>query len=185
MLRVPFWKRESLHEKLAREGGLVGQPPHDTTPRWGEAGIHGIARPREWDATAVADAPELEGQEASFTALPDGTLLVEGEGDVESLAEALESHLPPPYRAQAVRRDERRWAVGAWRIDVVELGGLEGKEIELTVHDGEHVLVRDGAREFGTVPELERLAAQRGLDSYVIRVGHLDEALWEVELSPL
>ena len=41
-----------------------------------EAGITGLARQREWDAVATADAPGLPGDEAEFVALSDGRLLV-------------------------------------------------------------------------------------------------------------
>ena len=42
--------------------------------------MHGIARPREWDAVVTADAPGLRGDAVVFVALPDGELLVE-DGD--------------------------------------------------------------------------------------------------------
>jgi len=185
---MPFWRRrEPLHERLAREAGLgeQEQPPHDTTPRWGEAGIHGIARPREWDATALVEAPEAGGDEASFVALPDGTLLVETGGGVEPFAAALDERVEAPYRAQAVRRAGSLWAVAARRIEVVRLPGAQGDEIELTAHEGERSLAVDGMPTFGGVPELERLAAERGLDSYAAHASRLDGDLWEVRLAPL
>ena len=182
-----FRRSESLHERLAREAGLdAGNAPHDTTPRWAETGIHGVPRPREWDASALVEAPDVRGNELSFVALPDGTLLVEGEGDAEPLADALEAHLAPPYRAQAVRRDERYWGVAARRIAVAELPeDVKGRELELAVNDGEKTLAVDGAREFGSVSELENLARARGFDSYVVRARRLDGALWEVQVSAL
>jgi hypothetical protein len=42
----------------------------------------------------------------------------------------------------------------------------------------------DGARAFGTIPELERLGASEG-DSYVVRATRLDGNLWEVVASAL
>ena len=99
---MPFWRRdeEPLHERLAREGGLpLGEiPPHDTRPRWGNAGIHGIPRPREWDAIVRAEGIELDADEVRFVALGDGTLVVDGdeEGDLAQLAEAVEEELKPP-----------------------------------------------------------------------------------------
>src|SRR5213593_4591415 len=128
-----FLRRESLHEKLAREGGLVEPPPHDTKPRWGETGIHGVARPREWDAVATVEAPELAGDSLEFVCLPDGTLLLDEEVDADAagpLADALEQAVRPPYRAQAVRRAGPTWAVAARSIEVVELPErLDGGEI--------------------------------------------------------
>lgn len=180
-----FRRREPLHERLAREGGLVERPPHDTTPRWADVGIHGVPRPREWDATALVET-DLQGDELSFVALPDGTLLVEGEGDAEPLAEGLEAELSPPYRAWAVRRDDRYWGVAAARIRVAELpADVKGHELELAVNDGETSLVVDSSREFGSVAELESLARARGFDAYVIRARRLDGQLWEVQLTPL
>jgi hypothetical protein len=181
-----FRRGESLHERLAREGGLAEAPPHDTTPRWGEAGIHGVSRPREWDATVLVEAPDLRGDELAFAALPDGTLLVEGDGDAAPLADAVEERLAPPYRAWAMRRDGRFWGVAARRIEVLELPpDAAGEQIELSVATGETTLLVDGSREFGSVPELEQLARQRGLDSYVVRARRLDGPLWEVQVSAL
>ena len=185
---MPFWRRsEPLHEKLAREGGLqeADPPPHDTTPRWGVAGIHGVPRPREWDATAIVEAPELSGDEIAFVTLPDGTLLVEGEGDPELLADALEGQIEPPYKAQAVRRDERRWGVAARRIEVAPLPGVPGDEVELSMNDGQRTLRVDGMPSFGSLPALERLAEAKGYGSYVLRASRLDGALWEVQATPL
>lgn len=184
---MPFWRRgEPLHEKLAREGGLAGEPPpHDTTPRWGAAGIHGVPRPREWDATALVEASELPGDEAEFVALPDGTLLVEGGGDVEPLANALEAEIRPPYRAVAVRRDERFWGVAARRIEVASLPGVAGEEVELSVSEGQRTARVDGMPSFGDLAPLEQLAEQRGFDAYVVRADRLDGDLFEVSLAPL
>jgi hypothetical protein len=178
---------EPLHERLAREGGLESgeRPPHDTTPRWGEAGIHGISRPREWDATAIVAAPDLESKEAQFVALADGTLLVEEGADVGLLAAALGGKVRPPYRAEAVRRDARWWAVAARRIEVAELPpSVEGEELELTAHAGERTLRVDGMPSFGSVPALERLGESRG-ESYVLRASRLDGELWEIRILPL
>ena len=187
---MSWLRRKPLHQRLAEEGGLVApeRPRHDMTPPWGEVGIHGVARPREWDAVGVVDAPGLPGDEIGFVALPNGTLLVEDELPddlLAPLAEAVEGALEPPYRAQAVRRDEARWAVGARSIVVVELPEeIDGDEIELTVHDGERTLIVDGARSFGSVPALERLAEAR-FGAYVVHAERLDGAYWEVRVTAL
>ncbi len=184
---MPFRRREPLHRRLAREGGLLPpEPPSpDTIPRLGEAGIHGLARPREWDATAVVDAPDLPGDAAAFVALADGTLLVEEGPQPAPLAAALTERLDPPYRAQAVRRSGRLWAVGGRRIEVARLPSASGQEIELTVHGGERSLRVDGLSTLATVPELERLAAERRLEAYAVHARRLDGDLWEVRLAPL
>ena len=185
-----FRRRGPLHERLAREGGLgpTETPPHDTTPRWGEAGIHGVARPRSWDAVVLATAP-YEGEGLSFVALPDGTLLTEDDDVPDEalapLAAALETSVSPPYRAEAVRRGENRFAVAARVIDVTDVPEeIDGDEVDLTVYEGERELRVDGVRSFGSIPSLERLAASR-FASYVLRARRLDEALWEVWVGPL
>lgn len=177
---MPFWRREPLHERLAREGGL-GPRPVDTGPHWGEVGIHGVSRPREWDAVVTVEA-DLEGREARFVALPDGTLLVEsGPDDVSALAEAIERSLTPPYRAEAVRRTASAWAVAARRIKVVDLPDQDGEEVELTTGpDGRRVLV-DGEPQFGSAPALERLVEGGG---HVLAT-RLDGDLWDVQATRL
>jgi len=174
-----FRRKESLHEKLAREGGLV--ETETTAAPWDKAGIHGVARPRRWDAVVTAEA-ELDGDSARFVALPDGSLLVEeGPDDVAPLAEAVERELKAPYRAEAVRRGTRTWAVAARRIQVVALPGVEGEEIGLALRDGQRSLVVDGSRAFGSVPALEEL----GSDPFAVQATRLDGDLFEIELSRL
>ncbi|MER3408549.1 MAG: hypothetical protein C4306_00225 [Thermoleophilia bacterium] len=187
---MPFWRRrEPLHERLAREGGPLEseRPPHDTMPRWGEPGIHGVPRPRQWDATALVEAAGTWRDEGMFVALADGRLLCEqGEGvPVEALAAALDPSIRRPYRAWAVRRGDHVWAVAARRIEVARLVATPGEEIELTVHEGERSLRVDGMPSLGSAPELEALAEERGLASYVAQAARLEGDLWEIRLSPL
>ncbi len=184
---MAFRRREPLHERLAREGSLGLSPaPHDTMPRWGETGIHGVPRPREWDAVQTAEAPALPGQSVAFAALPDGTLIAGEELEEDALAPlaaALERSLQPPYRAEAVRRGER-WAVAGRAIRVAELPpSVHGEALELTVHEGRRELRIDGEPTFGSIPALQWLAGDR--ESYVVRAERLDAGLWEVEVSPL
>jgi hypothetical protein len=161
---LPFFRRRKpLHEQLADEGDLdIGQPPPQPSAFSGflhngglfdATGIHGIHRQREWDAIATAEA-ELPGDRLEFAALPDGTLVVEidvADDALAPLAEAVESSLTPPYRAAAVRQDERIWAVGAKRIDVRPFPGHDGDELEL-VEEG-HVFL--GRRLDGDLFEVE------------------------------
>ncbi len=185
---MPFWRRESLHEKLLREGGLVpgdGGPLDPRPPL--EVGIHGVHRQREWDALVTVEAP-LRAERVEFTTLPDGTLLVDddlAEGALAPLADALERELTPPYHAQAVRREGELWVVAAKRIEVVQVAEeVGGDAIELAVQDGHHTLLVDGEKVFGSVPSLEALASQR-YDSFVVRASRLDGHLWEVTVAPL
>jgi hypothetical protein len=186
---VGLFRRKPLHERLLEEGGLE-RPHADDRPVVGgtrETGIHGVARQREWDAVATVEAPEIGGDELRFAVLPDRTVIVEEEqGDVAlaPLADAIERELQPPYRARAVRQSAELWAVGARSIDVIRLPGRDGERLELSVRAGERTLSVDGAREFGSIPELETLGEGRHAD-YVVRAERLDGDWWEVIVDPL
>jgi hypothetical protein len=162
-------------------------PPHDTRPRWGEAGIHGIHRFREWDALVRVTGVELDVDEVRFVALDDGTLVVDGDEDLDlaPLAEAIEQELQLPYRAHAVRADDDAWTAAAEAIELVELPReLEGEQLELTVRQGERMLIVDGAPTFGDTSELDQLGAERG-DDYVVQASRVDGDLWDVRVLPL
>jgi hypothetical protein len=178
-----FFRRESLHERLAREGGMLDEGVRAT---WDEVGIHGIARAREWDAVVVAEAPAIEGDRVDFVALPDGSLLVEeeqGDAALEPLASAVEERLEPPYRAVGARQTGALWAVSVRRIRV-ESFEAEGERLELTqTRDGKTLRV-DGLPAFGSVPALERLGDAVG-DAYTAHAERLDADLWEVAVSAL
>lgn len=183
----PFWRRKPLHERLAESGGMVERDggPLDPRPPF-ETGIHGLARPRQWDAVVTVETA-LPGESASFVALPDGTLLVEeGSGELQPLADAVEAQLAPPYRAEAIKRDGDVWAVAANRVEVVELReDVGGDEIELAVQRDHHTLLVDGRQVFGSAPTLERLAADRHGEAWVVRAARLDGNLWEVRTAAL
>lgn len=181
-----LFRRESLHERLAREGGLTSEPGRG--PSWDEAGIHGIARPRRWDAVVHAEAPDLAGGDLAFTALADGSLVLDEDIPVEAaepLAEAVETVIRPPYRAEAVRQSERAWAVAARTIEIVELPpDREGEHITLTVKEGSRQLVVDGAPAFGSLALLERIGDER-FEDYVLEAERLDDTFWEIRINPL
>jgi hypothetical protein len=165
-----FRRSRPLHERLAEEGDLdIGSEPSGMPSRLagllhgladgfltappdafgkpsplGEVAVHGVPRARRWDAVASARADDLPGDEIGFAALPDGTLIVDGDvpdGSLAPLAEAIESTLALPYRAEAVRRGEGIWAVAARRIRVRAFPEAEEDELEL-VEDGTVVLGR-------------------------------------------
>jgi hypothetical protein len=180
---VALFRRKPLHERLAEEGGLV-EP--DTRPLFTgvipETGIHGVPRERRYDAVVTTDAPEVEGSNARFVGLEDGSLVIEeGDGDLTALAEAIEQEVKAPYRAIAIRRGETQWAVAAHGLRVIELPEPGGDEIELVLKGDERTLVVDGNRSFGSLPELEQLAEG---DS-VIRAARLDGSLWEVRVDKI
>ena len=171
-----IFRREPLHRRLAREGGLTENTGEDTRAPWDKAGIHGVHRPREWDEVATVET-DVPGDRATFVVLDDRIVIEEGPDDVESLADALS--LDPPYRAEAVRRSEGVWAVAGRRIEVVHIPDVEGTELELSRHGDERIVVVDGERRFGSIPVLEREG------NYAIRAKRLDGDLWEIEASLL
>jgi len=161
--------------------------PIDPGSHWLEAGITGLARQREWDAVATADAPGAPGDEAEFVALTDGRLLV-GAGpdgfDPQPLAAALEGAIERPYRALAMRRPEL-WAIGARSIGLLELErDLDGDAVEL-IRNAEGLTLRvDGLPSLTHLPELEELGAAR-FPTFVVRAQRLEGKFFEVEVEPL
>lgn len=157
-----FRRSRPLHEQLARAADLdIGQKPRAPSAFSGflhelaadRVGIHGVARPRQWD-TVVSTEADLPGEQVHFVALPDGTLVVDEDvpdGGLQPLAEAVEATLQAPYRAEGVRRDGRIWAVGARRIAVRAFPDHEGDELELL--EGETVVL--GRRLDGDLFEIE------------------------------
>ena len=159
--------------------------PHDPGPHWGEVGIHGLHRPREWDAVLTVEAPDVPGDEGWFVVLADGRVLVEEEqgGDVGRLARAVT--VPAPFRAHAVRRGPDTWAIAARGIDTVELDADPGGEAVELAWDGVERTVRiDGEPTLAGVPELERLGASRHA-AYVVTAARLTGSTWEVAVAPL
>lgn len=196
-----FRRAQPLHRRLADAGGLsLGTAPADEAspalaaepPGWdgeqrGEVGIHGVSRARRWDAVATTAAPGLEGDAVHFTALPDGTLLLEEDEPAAALAplaRAVEATLKPPYAAEGVRRGRETWAVGARRIVVVSVPGLDGERAELAVRGDERSLAVDGRRRVARAPGLEAVGERHGAE-YVVRATRLDGDLWEIESAAL
>ncbi|MGL6279270.1 MAG: hypothetical protein ACRC50_06905, partial [Gaiella sp.] len=103
--------------------------------------------------------------------------------DVDPLRRAVE--LPAPYRVEAVRRAGRIWALGARRIQTVELSDDPGgDEVEL-VWDGSERSVRvDGTPTLAGVPVLEALGAARA-STYVVTAARLAGSTWEVSVAAL
>ena len=184
----PFWRREKpLHEQLAEEGEItLAQMGGREIAPWDKAGIHGVPRAREWDAVVSAEA-DLPGEVVHFVALEDRSLIVEEDvldDQLTPLADAVEMQLNPPYRAEATRRGERLWAVGATKIDVATITDeIAGDTVEFAVQGDERTLLVDGAPGFGPLPQLEALAG--GMAAYVIRADRIDGDLWEVTVLPL
>jgi hypothetical protein len=182
-----FRRGEPLHERLAREGGLVAKPAAPQRPFWQEPGMTGHFRPREADAVVTADAPDVEGDAVRFVSLPDGSLLVEDGADssLDALASAVEQALRPPYRARGVRRGESMWAVEASRIEVLALPDAPGGDaLDLTRTADGTTLVVDGQQIFGALPALEERGEREGAD-YAVHAERLDGDLWEIRAAAL
>jgi hypothetical protein len=159
----------------------------DPGRHWLAAGITGLARQREWDATATVEAPGAAGDDVEFVVLPDGRILVESgpvDLDLTPLTAALESSIEAPYRALGLRRPEL-WALGARRIETEELvPDPRGDQIEL-VRDEEGTRLRiDGMPALERVPALERLGEAKST-AFVVRAERLVGALFEVAVEPL
>jgi hypothetical protein len=195
-----FRRRRPLHAVLAEQGGLGGALEGGTTapglaadtPGWdglqrGEAGIHGVPRPRRWDSVATATAPGLTGDVVHFVAVGDGELVgAEGEPERElrALADAVEQTLASPYRAEAVRKDEATWAVAARRIQVVAQPDLSGNEAEFVVRPDGWVLSVDGEMTLRAAPAFAAYGASLGPER-VVRAWRIAGDLWEVEATAL
>lgn len=181
---MSLFKREPLHERLAREGGLV---PPDPRPAWQETGIHGLQRPREWALTLTAEAPGIEADTVRWVTLPDGTILVEEGPDssLEDLASTVEERLPPPYRARAARQVGDRWAVQASPIEVLALPDAPGGDmLDLARNAGATTFSADGRQVFGSLPALERRGEREGRD-FAVHAERLEGRLFEITASAL
>ena len=157
--------------------------PHDPGPHWGEVGIHGLHRPREWDVVTTVEA-DVEGDEVWFVALDDRRIVHEdGAAAAGALAAAIT--IDAPFRAHGVRRAGRLWAVAARRIETVELDEDPGGDaIELSWDGDERAVRVDGGPTLAGVPELERLGATR-YATYVVTANRLEGSTWEVVVAAL
>ena len=158
--------------------------PHDPGPHWGEVGIHGLHRQREWDAVVTVEAPGAEGADLWFVALRDGGVVVEeGAREVAELVRSLARQ--PPYRAHAVRQERSVWAVAVRRIETVELANDPGGDFVELACDGLERSVRiDGEPTLAGIPELERIGSERHA-AYVVTAARLVRSTWEVSVTPL
>jgi hypothetical protein len=187
---------EPLHEKLAREGGLdFPRSTHDLAgpldpdhPLQQIAGIHGVPRPREWDAVASAEAPGVPGEELEFVVLDDGTLIVDEDvpdGVLSPLADALEISIDPPYHAYVRRREQDVWAAAAFGVDVVEVQEeLPGDTVSISVKDGQRTALVGDQPHRDRIQSLEQYA-EADFEAYVLEATRLDGNLWEVTVTPL
>ncbi len=177
--------------------------PHDEISdprafRWVESGVSGLARAREWDATAIAEVPELrwtDTNELDFRVLGDGSVI----GDVAPavLAELTKDlGIAAPYAARAVRQNETEWMVGALQLDseLVELpSGITALTLEAAVPpEGETMYLVDGeiqtddptGAEAEAFEQLSEQGAAR-FRAFVARADRLEDGRWELTIDPL
>jgi hypothetical protein len=157
------------------------EPPEVAIP-----GVTGASRLPSWDAVASAHAPDLTGSSVDFVALADGTLVVSedvADGALGGLADALEEHISPPYRASAVRDEGDVWSVAAQVITLVELPGMRGDVVDLTVMGGVRELSVDGGPAGQAHPALDALAEGHGDVS--VHAERVDEDTFAVDVFPL
>ena len=158
--------------------------------RWVESGVSGLARAREWDATALVQAPSLRGHDAAeleFRVFGDGTVI----GDVpgEAVAELTgELGLAPPLVVRAVRHGDSEWTVGALQLDselVTLPRGIAAMSLEVALPpDGEMVADVVEGPEGEAFRELERLGEAR-FQAFVARADRVDDSRWELTIDPL
>jgi hypothetical protein len=159
--------------------------PHDPGPHWGEVGIHGLHRQREWDAVGSVSADGEPGAEVVLVALADGRVLREHGADADLAALAGALRLDRPFRARAVHRADGAWAVAGSRIEVVDLHAPDGGTVVEVVWDGvERTTQLDGEPTFQRFPELEALGLDR-FATYVARAERLAGDVWELNVLPL
>jgi hypothetical protein len=160
-----------------------------------EAGVSGLPRPREWDATAFVALPELAGSDATRL---EGHVLAESVvGELpERLVAELDTELERPYAVLAVRRTGEHWAVGARRLRAEELrlpAATPGERLEVVVSpEGERTAAADGAPVEGwvdpavaeAIAEIERRGRKR-FEAFAARADKLDGDRWELTIDPL
>ena len=147
-------------------------------------GVMGVGPGKTYDAVVAAHAPDLTGDAVTFVALDDGTLVVNEDipdGSLAPVADALEQMVSPPYRGAAGRTDGDTWTAVAESVDIIEIHGVEGDEVDLTVVDGERTLSVDGEPATRQVPTLDALAAEH--DSVALHAERVDGDLFAVALG--
>jgi hypothetical protein len=190
-----FRKKESYNEQMLREAGLdrvVFNTPIDAgplPPATSDLTV-GPAQQRRlthFDATATATAPGLTGDLNEFTTLPNGDLIVgmgDADDDLSPLADAIEEHLSPPYKASGSRQQGDVWEVGASRIEVAEFAFPDAEKLELSQRQGVSEFRIDGGQTDVAPPaELQQLGENAGTDFFIVAT-RIDGDYWEFMANP-
>jgi hypothetical protein len=131
-------------------------------------------------------APGLAGDQVEFTTIPDGDVIVSdetGDADLAPLADAVERHLNPPYRAVASRQEGDLWAVGARRIQVAMVPFPTGDKLELSWNGADAELRVDGEPSEAEIPPELVEQGQAAGASYFVDALRIDRDLWEVRVT--
>jgi hypothetical protein len=169
--------------------------------RWVESGVSGLARAREWDATALVELPELEADPLATFELTAraGDLAADAvvpREALERVAAEVDEILTRPFRARAVRQGCLGWLVGAVELgsEEIELPGARGAlSIEVAVPpggglvvfvDGEEIIEPFDAGLAAAVAELERRGRAR-FESFVARADKVSTGCWDLTIDPL
>jgi hypothetical protein len=199
-----FRKKETYNEQMLREAGLNRvvfneptpvprrEPAADAPPSIDAGhvrlGDSPSARrlPPAWDTTTTAGAPGIDGDEVEFVVLPSGDLIItaeKGDGDLTPLADAIEDHLSPPYKAVASRQTGDLWGIGAKRIEVAEFAFPDADKLDLTRRDGvEELRIDDGPTDVAPPAALRRLGETAGANFFVT-AQRIDGDYWEVGVN--
>jgi hypothetical protein len=164
------------------------------------AGVTGLARPREWDATIAVELPELAGEtitELGFVAFAEGVVGPDAlsAGVCERVAAGLDREVHRPYEALAVRRGSTAWTAGARRVnaELIRLPGVSEQSLEVALSpDGDISAAVEGRRVDSLVDaavdaalrELESRGRAR-FEAFVARADNLDGDRWQVTIDPL
>lgn len=176
---------KKVADESAGEGPATEPPP--------EAPAAGLATEEEDEDAGETGvvvsliAPDVAGDYAVFVALPERLIIVEeqeGDGDLGVLADAVEKRLQAPYRARALRVDERRFVVVASEIETIEVLALDGEELVVfALPDGQRTAVLDGAGYRLASPEVEAILEESA--PCLLRLENIDESVWEVTVDLL
>ena len=163
--------------------------------------MSGLARVREWDATALVALPELESEPVTtfeLLARPGGLHAEPGvpAGVVERVVAALDTSVARPYAARAVRQGRAEWLAGAVEIRSEELelpapAGTSSIEVvrppagrRQVMVDGEEALEPLAASLGAAVEELDRRGSAR-FESFVARADKVLGDRWDLTIDAL
>ncbi len=149
-------------------------------------GVMGVGPGRTWDAVVAAQAPSLTGESVTFTALEDGTIVVNEDvpdGSLGPVADEIEEMVAPPYRAAAARSEGDRWTAVAESVQIAALAGVGADTVELTIVGGERTLTIGDDVSSDLLPALDALAEGQG--DVAIRAERVDGDLFAVDVFPL